>query len=361
MPERTRLLLYGAYGYTGRLTAALAAAKQLDIVLSGRREEPLRELGKRLRLPIRAIGLDDADALADALDDVACVVHMAGPFALTSEPMLSACLATGAHYIDVTGEIEVFEAIWSREDEIDRAGITAIPGAGFDVVPSDCLAAYVASNLAQPHWLTIAIRAAASASQGTMRTAIRQIGKPALCRRGGAIVVLDDQTPRRVNFGDGLEPCAPASWGDVATAYHSTGIENITTYLRQSRLLGLASGGGRLLGGLLKSRIGQRALAAVVRRLPEGPSASEREKHRSTIWAGVSNDAGASFEALLMTPDPYDLTAESALEIATRVIASAPLGLRTPSQAFGEDFVLSLSGCRRVAARTSSDGAVINS
>src|SRR5262245_33762554 len=139
MHERktTRLLLYGAYGYTGRLTAELAAAKRLDVVLAGRREAPLRELGDRLELPTHTVGLDDGDRLAEALNDIGCVVHMAGPFASTSRSMLDACLATRTHYVDITGEIEVFEAIWSREDEIRRAAISVAPGAGFDVVPTD--------------------------------------------------------------------------------------------------------------------------------------------------------------------------------------------------------------------------------
>jgi saccharopine dehydrogenase (NAD+, L-lysine-forming) len=133
-----RLLLYGAYGYTGRLTAELAAAKRLDVVLAGCNKDELRALGDRLSLPTRAVAVNESDRLFEALSDIACVVHMAGPFAITSAPMLSACIATQTDYIDITGEIEVFESLWSRESEIRRAGITAVPGAGFDVVPTDC-------------------------------------------------------------------------------------------------------------------------------------------------------------------------------------------------------------------------------
>src|SRR5262249_39576371 len=132
---KSRLLLYGAYGYTGRLTAELAAARRLDVVLAGRNQDALVALGDRLSLPTRVLGLNDAEQLRAALRDVACVVHMAGPFAVTSAPMLNACLATKTDYIDITGEIEVFEALWSRGEDIQRAGITAVPGAGFDVVP----------------------------------------------------------------------------------------------------------------------------------------------------------------------------------------------------------------------------------
>jgi short subunit dehydrogenase-like uncharacterized protein len=148
--SNSRVLLYGAYGYTGRLAAELAVAKKLDVVLAGRNRDALAALGERLSLPTRVVGLNDPKGLSEALKDIACVVHMAGPFAVTSAPILDACLATQTNYIDITGEIEVFEAMWSREDEIKRAGITVVPGAGFDVVPSDCLAGYVASKLEQP-------------------------------------------------------------------------------------------------------------------------------------------------------------------------------------------------------------------
>src|SRR5262249_36564622 len=145
--NKTQFLLYGAYGYTGRLTAELAAEKKLHVVLAGRRKHALTGVGDRLSLPTRVIGLDDTGRLAEALKDIACVVHMAGPFAVTSAPMLRACLATQTNYIDITGEIEVFEAMWSREEEIRRARITAVPGAGFGVGPTYSLASSVAGEL----------------------------------------------------------------------------------------------------------------------------------------------------------------------------------------------------------------------
>jgi short subunit dehydrogenase-like uncharacterized protein len=346
--SKARLLLYGANGYTGRLAAELAASKKLDVILAGRNKDALTGLGNRLSLPTRVVALDDAEKLSEALKDIACVVHMAGPFAATFAPMLSACVATQTNYVDITGEIEVFEAMWSREEEIKRAGITAVPGAGFDVVPTDCLAAYVAGKLDQPASLVIALGGLNGASQGTLRTAIRQISKPVLCRRAGAIVALDDRSPRWIDFGTGKEPCVPVSWGDVATAFHSTGIGNITVYFRHTKRLRAADVLGKLFGPLLRSGIGQRGLAAIVRNLPEGPSQAERTSHRGTIWAEATDRSGRSSRAILTTPDAYDFAANSALEIASR-ISSLPvaLGLVTPFQAFGADFVLGLPGCSR--------------
>ena len=346
---KTRYLLYGAYGYTGRLAAQRAAVKKLAVILAGRNEDALVRLGNRLSLPTRVVGLNDARKLTDALQDIACVVHMAGPFAVTSAPMLNACLATQTNYIDITGEIEVFEAMWSRKDEIHRAGITAVPGAGFDVVPSDCLAGYVASKVERPLSLVMALGGMGGVSQGTLRTAIRQVSKPVLCRRAGAIVALKDRAPRWINFGSGDEPCVPVSWGDVATAFYSTGIGDITVYIRRTPLFRSADLAGTLFGPLLRSRLGQRGLAALVRRVPEGPTQAERRGHRSTIWAEARDSSGRSFRAMLSAPDAYDFAANSALEIASRISAlPVPLGLVTPFQAFGADFVLSLPGCSRM-------------
>jgi short subunit dehydrogenase-like uncharacterized protein len=345
---RDRLLLYGAYGYTGRLAAELAAARRLDVVLAGRDANALEPLGRRLHLPTRIVGLDDVGELSRALADISCVVHMAGPFAITSAPMLNACMATRTNYVDITGEIEVFEALWSRAAEIERAGITVVPGAGFDVVPTDCLAAYVASKVDSPIVLTLALRGMERASQGTLRTAIRQLSKPVLCRRSGAIVALDDRSPRWIDFGSGPEPCVPISWGDVATAFHTTGIGNVTVYIRRSPLFRLADVAGTLFRSTLQTRIGQKALDAIVRRFPEGPGPAERLGRTSTIWAEARNVSGSAFRAVLSTPNAYDFTASAALEISLRLGSlPAPLGVATPAQAFGADFVLTLPGCSR--------------
>src|SRR5262249_9053325 len=106
---------------------------------------------------------------------------------------------------------------------------------------------------------------------------------------------------------------------------------------------------GKLFGPLLRSRIGQRGLAGT------RPQSSRRTQpsrknidHRSTIWAEAIDYSGRPSKASLSTPDAYEFTANSALEISSR-ISSLPvaLGLVSPSQA-GGDFVLSLSGCSRM-------------
>jgi hypothetical protein len=104
------------------------------------------------------------------------------------------------------------------------------------VIPSDYLAGYVSSKLERPASLVIALRGLDSASQGTLRTAIRQASKPVLCPRAGAIVPLEERSPRWIDFGSGNEPCVAVSWDDVATAFHGTGAGKITAYFRRTTL-----------------------------------------------------------------------------------------------------------------------------
>jgi short subunit dehydrogenase-like uncharacterized protein len=196
--------------------------------------------------------------------------------------------------------------------------------------------------------LVLAVRGLDGASQGTLRTAIRQISKPTLCRRAGAIVALTDRSIRSINFGCGDERCVPVSWGDVSSAFYSTGAGNITVYFRRTRLFHSADIAGKLLGSFLRSPLGQRGLAAIVRKLPEGPEQRQRSSGGSTISAEALSASGNSCRAILSTPNAYDFAANSTLEIALRISQlQDPLGLVTPFQAFGADFVLSLPGCTR--------------
>src|SRR5687768_8923152 len=141
------VVLYGATGYTGRLIARLASTYDIRPILAGRNPDAVAALARELGFEHRVFSLDDDAALERALRGASAVLHCAGPFSLTSEPMANACLRTGVHYIDITGEIDVFEQLHARDAAARAAGMMLLPGAGFDVVPSDCLAAHLKRRL----------------------------------------------------------------------------------------------------------------------------------------------------------------------------------------------------------------------
>ena len=148
MDKRAGLLVYGANGYTGRLIAAVAIREGLRPVLAGRRAGAVEPLAKALALKSLCFPLTDPELVSRLLAPFEALLLAAGPFSKTSAVALEACLRAKTAYLDITGEIDVFEACFARNGDAVKAGIPVLPGTGFDVVPSDCLAAALAGGAA---------------------------------------------------------------------------------------------------------------------------------------------------------------------------------------------------------------------
>jgi len=346
-------LIYGANGYTGELAAREAVRRGLSPILAGRNAGAVALLARELDLPSRAFPLEDPAAVRAGLVGVGAVLHCAGPFVHTSPIMVNACLATGAHYLDITGEMAVFEAILAprKADAARRAGIALLPGVGFDVVPSDCLAARLAAALPGATELTLAFASPAGAgswSRGTAKTMIENLPHSGAIRKTGKIVPVPlAYDAREIDFGGrlGKRWCVTIPWGDVSTAYHSTGIPNIRVYtgmssrriqrLRRLRFL-LPLTGLAAVKSFLKRRVD---------RTISGPGPEARATGRTYLWGEVKDAAGATATATLETPEAYAFTAVSAVAATERVLAGGvPPGAWTPSRAFGPDFVTGLPG-----------------
>ena len=341
-------MIYGAYGYTGELIAREAVARGMTPVLAGRRSEPVSSLAKELGLEHRAFGLENPDLVTRGLGDVGLVLHSAGPYSATSRPMVDGCLKTGAHYLDITGEIRVFESLHTRDEEARTAGIIILPGVGFDVVPTDCLAARLASCIDRPTTLELAFRTTGSITQGTAKSVVESMGYPNLVRRGGQIVEVPmGSLLRDVPFSDKSRSCLSIPWGDVSTAYYSTGIPDITVYrtmhptrARKAHLI-------RLVQWAIRIGLVQQYLKRRVERTVTGPTPQQLAEGMAQVWGEVRNAQGEAATAELTTPNPYAFTADAAVSSVTRVFngeVSADSGFLTPSLAFGADFVVGLHG-----------------
>ena len=341
-----RWLVYGAYGYTGRLVAELAVTRGERPVLAGRDPSRLVPLAARLGLEHRVFDLGDRQAVAAALTGVDAVAHCAGPFSATAAPMVDACLAAGAHYLDVTGEIDVLEAVLARRDEAVAAKVALLPGSGFDVVPSDCLAALLADALPGATRLDLAIRMGGGFSPGTAKTAVESLGAPSRSRVAGNITATPaDRRRRRAAFADGEAEVVAISWGDVASAYHSTGIGDITVYAAIPGAAGPAAAALPLVGAAVgASPALQGLLTRLAGRLP-GPSRRARRRSRGQVWGEATDAAGRTVAGTVTTPNGYSLTADSVVRIVQRLAAGGvPPGAHTPSQAHGPQFVAELDG-----------------
>jgi short subunit dehydrogenase-like uncharacterized protein len=343
-------LLYGANGYTGRLIAREAVVRGLRPVLAGRNAEAVGVLARELGLEQRIFSLDDAAATRAGLQGVQAVLHCAGPFAHTANPMVDACLEARVHYLDITGEIGVFERIAARDTEAMAAGILLLPGAGFDVVPSDCLAAHLHRRLPSAKHLTLAFHGIGRFSRGTATTIVENLHQGGVVRRGGVLVSVPPAwRTRDIDFGEGPRRAVTIPWGDVATAYRSTGIGDIEVYTAvsrwQLRLMRLS----RPFGWALRSAMVQNFLKRRIQAGPPGPSDEERAKGRTLLWGEVDDGQGRRMVSRLRGPEGYTFTLLTALAAMTRVMSGdAPPGYQTPSLAYGPDFVLEVPGVERV-------------
>jgi short subunit dehydrogenase-like uncharacterized protein len=334
-------LLYGANGYTGTLVARLAAARGERPVLAGRSAEKVGALARELGLESRRFALDDPDAIRRGLDGVSAVAHCAGPFVATAGPMARACVNAGVHYLDVTGEIDVFEELHGLGDRARAAGSVLLPGAGFDVVPTDCLAALLAEALPGADRLDLAFMAGGGPSPGTAKTVVQGMGQGGRARIDGVITEVPfGWRTIRAQFPSGPRTVVSVPWGDVSTAYHSTGIGTITTY---TAVPGGALRAGQALRLNQLLRLGPvRQLAEAVAGRAAGPGERRRARSRSEVW-GRTSAGDRTAQATLRTPNAYALTADSVVRAITR-LDSVPPGFHTPSTAFGPRYVTDLDG-----------------
>lgn len=113
-------LIYGANGYTGELIAREAVRQGLKPTLAGRNKAKVEALAQELGLDYKAFGLDNVNAISEQLQGFKLVMHCAGPFSATSKPMMEACIKAGAHYLDITGEIAVFELAQSLNSQAEK-------------------------------------------------------------------------------------------------------------------------------------------------------------------------------------------------------------------------------------------------
>ena len=342
------ILIYGATGYTGKLIARRAREQGLEPILAGRDAEKVKAVAEPLGLAWRSFDLAEAARLDDGLKDVAVVINAAGPFSATSRPMADACIRGHVHYLDITGEIDVFEALAARDAEAKAAGVMLLPGVGFDVAPSDCLAAHLKRRLPDATDLKIYIGGAASLSRGTMKTAIEGIAAGTRVRRAGRLVTLDRAGSGSCDFGQGAKTTVQISWGDVSTAFHSTGIPNIEV---QFEAIPAVKALARL-PGFVKSFLGlafmQAFLKARVDRQPEGPSEEARRSARVALVGVARNESGESVRSRLTTPDGYTLTAVTSVDFAKRAASGQfRAGFQTPSLAYGADVILDFAGVER--------------
>ena len=345
MIRSDKWLIYGAYGFTGAWIAREAVRLGLRPILAGRRTSPLEQLAHELGGERRAFDLSQPTVIKEALNDCRLVLNCAGPFSQTAEAIINACLETGTAYLDITGEIDVLESIAQHHDVAVQRGVPLIPAVGFDVVPTDAMAVLLKQSLPSATSLALALTGTGSLSFGTTRTIIETCQKGGRIRQNGQIITVPlGWKRRRISFRSKRLWAMTVPWGDVATAWYSTGIPNIEVYLAMPLWTIIVV---RLFfpKRLYRSfRPDLRGMEPLVRRLLGLPPAGKASK-KIDLWGCVADDHGRSKIATMQTPDGYQLTVQTALAaVKTLLDSDLPGGFFTPTQAFGVDFALHTEG-----------------
>ena len=342
-----KVIIYGSYGYTGQLIVDALGRHPAGICLSGRNESKLKEQSIATGLPYKAVELSDTAKLDNLLREAVVVIHCAGPFKYTAQRMAEACLRTGTHYLDITGEYQVFETLRKFHEQAIQKKIMVMPGAGFDVVPSDCLANYLASKMPDAEKLTLAFTSSGGGmSRGTSKTMIEGLKDGHACRVQGNIIRkglgLD---VREINYGPFVRSSAGISWGDISTAFFSTGIPNITVYTaakkpqitRMRRLWRFRS--------IMTSAPVRNWMKKQVDRQPPGPSKDHLENGKSFLYGEVMDKSGRKCEARLTTSNGYRLTSMCVAHICNCVLAgNFKPGFQTPASAYGWHLITEVTG-----------------
>jgi short subunit dehydrogenase-like uncharacterized protein len=340
------LMIYGANGYTGELIAREARTRGLAVILAGRSAEKLAPLGAELGFAVRAFPLTQTAEVQAGLKGVTVLLNCAGPFSRTAKPLIEACLAAGVHYLDITGEIPILEAAHGYDAAARAKNIVVCPGAGFDVVPTDCVAAQLKAAVPDATELWLGFDAGQKMSPGTAKTMVEYAAEGGKVRRGGQIVAFPTGGGlQKIDFGRGAVTAMPIPWGDVASAYHTTGIPNITVFTPAPLPLRLAM---RSLGVLCRFDAVTAFLTARIGSSVTGPTAAEREASPAFVYGRAVGPGGAK-EIRIKTLNGYSLTVVSALAMAGHLLAPTnQAGAFTPSGLMGPDFINRLSGTARI-------------
>jgi len=344
-----QVVVYGSYGYTGKLIVDECRRQHLNVVLAGRNEESLKVQSEKTGYPYQVVEIREQEKLRALLAPATLVIHCGGPFLFTAKYMFQACVETKTHYTDITGEIGVFELLASYNQQAIQAGIMVLPGAGFDVVPSDCLALHLKNRLPNAMNLELAFAmTGGGSSRGTAKTAVLGLGEGSRVRQDGRIVKVPlHKGIKEIDFGKFKSMAARIPWGDVSTAYHSTKIPNVEVYMGVNKKVAMLIKSTRFINWLLKWRWLKGLLLKKIDRT-DGPHKDKRSISRSYLTARAWNGDETAVSRL-ETPNGYTLTAATSVSIANKIMnGDFKPGFQTPSSAYGADLILEFDGVKRI-------------
>ncbi len=349
---KNTIIVYGSYGYTGKLIVQECKTKNLNVILAGRNREALQKQHEQTGYQFEVMDVSDTTALKNLLQRGSLVIHCGGPFRFTAKAMVDACLETKTHYTDITGEYQVFEMLAEEyHDKAKQAGIMMMPGTGFDVVPSDCLAVHLKNRLSSATHLQLAFTMSKGGlSRGTKKSMTEGLGYGSMIRSNGKLTSIPvGKKWMHLDFGSFKTEVINIPWGDICTAWRSTEIPNIEVYAGATASMIRNAKRSNYFNWLLRQRWVKDFMLRQIDKKPPGPSEKNLETGRSFLWGKVWDGSGKECTSLLEAPSGYLLTAKTAVLIAEKILAgNFKTGYQTPAMMYGEGLILEVPTTKRV-------------
>jgi short subunit dehydrogenase-like uncharacterized protein len=201
---------------------------------------------------------------------------------------------------------------------------------------------YVAAKISNPIKIELAITGLGGSSPGTLKTMMEHLPKGIFFRKNGKLLTAKvGKNLRNITFLDKERLVMQITWGDLATAYYSTGIPNIKTYMALPKGLILQFYRyGKMIQKLLSFSFIKKGVQRIIGLTVQGPNKYVRYNKFSYLWAEVENSRGKKANAWLKTLEAYRLTGISSIKAIERVFNQDIIGALTPAQAFGSKFIL---------------------
>lgn len=343
-------LIYGATGTVGKAVARYSVKQGLKPILAARNREKLKILADELELEFRAFSLEDVHNIEANIKGIVVILNCAGPFIHTFKPILETCLKNKIHYVDITGELPVFERIAEYDKLAKLNKIMMLPGAGFDVAPTDCLSLYLKEKLPTGNRLTLGFCSIGPAGlpPGTAKTSVELIPYGNRIRENGKLVKPPKGIKTKmIDYGNGMQKSTRLTWGDVFTAYHSTGIPNIEVYAAFPDNI------NKQLSFIEKYRsiLSIPFILKILKKNVKGGSTEEERNNTSmSVWGELSDSNGNVVQARLHGPEAGVIwTSYCALAIVKKILSGKiKTGYQTPAKAYGSDLVLDCDGVERI-------------
>lgn len=344
--QQSQWMLYGCYGYSGELILKEAIKKGLRPVVAGRSESKTKEQANKYDLSYRVFDLSSKTTIEQNISDCTMVFNAAGPYTSTCMPMLEACLSQGVHNLSLAGEIPILEELHGYDHIAREKGVVIAVGLGFDVMPTDAMAAKIKQALPDASHLLIGLDGPNDMSRGSMKEFFEQIGEQPFWVRTNGVLIASKPKTAYMDFGNGRKLNSTIAWGDTASAYHSTGIPNIEVYAAVTKSDWLTIKLLNAFSFIFKSKAIQSLLNTALDKFMTGPDERTREQGLSYLFAEGTNPSKQKVRVYMTAPTAYKITYLGAVQ-AIKYILENPTkqgGYYTPAQLLGIDTITQIEG-----------------